>query len=169
MGKDFVTIALLCQMAEVIVLLGGNLGDPVITLAAATDLIATRIGQVLAQSRDHWTEAWGFTDDRLFLNKAIIIDTAMAPEAVMEALLVIERDLGRERSSGVRYAARPIDLDILFIGNEVIDRPGLTVPHPRVQQRAFALAPTADVAPGLIHPLLGRSVLDLLNDLLQAR
>jgi len=156
-------------MAEMIVLLGGNTGDPVITLTSAMGLIAERIGPVLAQSRDHWTEPWGFDDDRLFLNKAIIIDTALEPGRVMEELLTIERELGRERSPDVRYAARPIDLDILFIGSEVIDQPGLIVPHPRVHQRVFALEPAADVAPGMIHPLLGRSVLDLLNDILQTR
>ena len=168
-GKDFVSFAFLCHMAEVIVLFGGNSGDPVVTLQAALVLITKRIGPVLAQSRDHWTEPWGFTDDRLFLNKAIIIDTALAPENVMKELLAIESELGRERSADVRYTARPIDLDILFVGSEVIDRPGLTVPHPRVHQRAFALAPTADIAPGLVHPLLGRPVLDLLNHLLQVR
>ena len=164
-----ITITLLCHMAEVIVLFGGNSGDPAFTFHAALGRITQRIGRVLAQSRDHWTEPWGFADDRLFLNKAIIIDTMVAPEQVMKELLAIERELGRERSPDVRYAARPIDLDILFIGSEVIDRPGLTVPHPRVHQRAFALAPTADIAPGLVHPLLDRSVLDLLNDLQQLR
>ena len=168
-GKDFVTIAFLCRMAEVIVLFGGNSGDPTLTFQAALVLITKRIGHVLALSRDHWTEPWGFADDRLFLNKAIMIDTALLSEKVMTELLAIERELGRERSPDVRYAARPIDLDILFFGNEVIDRPGLTVPHPRVHQRAFALAPTSDIAPGLVHPLFGRSVLDLLNDLLQTR
>lgn len=156
-------------MAEVIVLLGGNTGDPSNMLATATGLIAARAGPVLAQSRDHWTEPWGFTDDRLFLNQTIIVDTVLEPEQMMEVLLTIERELGRERSPDVRYAARPIDLDILFIGSGVIDRPGLTVPHPRVHQRTFALGPTADVAPGQIHPLMGRSVLDLLNDLLRVR
>ncbi|MEO8733711.1 MAG: 2-amino-4-hydroxy-6-hydroxymethyldihydropteridine diphosphokinase [Flavobacteriales bacterium] len=156
-------------MSEVIVLLGGNMGDPANTLAIATALIARHIGPIVAQSRDHWTEPWGFEDDRLFLNKAIIIATTQVPEAVMEELMAIERELGRERSPDVRYSARSIDLDILFIGSEVIDRPGLTVPHPRVHQRTFALGPSADIAPALIHPLLGRSVLDLLNDLLKTR
>ena len=159
---------LLCHMAEVIVLFGGNSGDPALTLQAALVLITKRIGPVLAQSRDHWTEPWGFTDDRLFLNKAIIVDTTLAPEDVMKELLAIERELGRVRSGDARYTARPVDLDILFIGTEVIDRPGLIVPHPRVHQRAFALGPAADVAPSLVHPLLGRSVLDLLNAIAQA-
>jgi 2-amino-4-hydroxy-6-hydroxymethyldihydropteridine diphosphokinase len=168
-GEARAASTLLCRMAEVIVLFGGNSGDPALTLQAALVLISGRIGPVLARSRDHWTEPWGFTDDRLFLNKAVIIDTALAPEAVMEALLAIEGELGRMRSPDVRYAARAIDLDILFIGSEVIDRPGLIVPHPRVHQRTFALGPAADVAPDLVHPLSGRPVLDLLNDLLQVR
>jgi 2-amino-4-hydroxy-6-hydroxymethyldihydropteridine diphosphokinase len=151
-------------MAEVIVLLGGNVGDPCAILASATVRIVERIGPVLAQSRDHWTEPWGFQDDRLFLNRAIIVDTGSSPEAVLDNLLAIERELGRKRLSKVRYAPRTIDLDILFIGELMVDLPQLVVPHPRVHERAFALGPAADIAPSLVHPVLGRTVLDLLND-----
>ncbi|MEZ4807162.1 MAG: 2-amino-4-hydroxy-6-hydroxymethyldihydropteridine diphosphokinase [Flavobacteriales bacterium] len=150
---------------EVLLLLGGNTGDPKCTLAAAEAALEERVGKVVARSRDHWTEPWGFADDRPFLNKAVLIATSMAPEELLIRCLAIETELGRRRGDGVGYAARPIDIDILLIGDEVIGMPGLQVPHPRMQDRAFALAPAADIAPGAIHPVRGLSILDLLNEL----
>lgn len=146
-------------------LLGANRDDPHATFARATTLIEDRIGPILASSRDHWTEPWGFQDSRLFLNRAILVETTMPPEKVMEKLLAIEQELGRVRpADGHHYVSRPIDLDILFVDDQVIERPGLSVPHPRVHLRVFALSPAADIAPGLVHPLLHRTVLDLLNE-----
>lgn len=150
-------------MAEFTLLLGANLGDPYATFARATTLVEDRIGPILASSRDHWTEPWGFQDVRLFLNRAILVETGLEAGTVMEKLLAIEQELGRRRPAVSGYASRLIDLDILFIGEQVIEQPGLMVPHPRVHQRVFALSPAADIVPGLVHPLLHRSVLDLLN------
>ncbi|MCC7502184.1 MAG: 2-amino-4-hydroxy-6-hydroxymethyldihydropteridine diphosphokinase [Flavobacteriales bacterium] len=147
-------------------LLGGNEGSPLVALADAEALIGERIGAVRAHSRDHWTEPWGFEDPRLFLNRALCVTTTLAPEALLMEALAIEARLGRKRSEGPRYVSRPIDIDVLFFGDAVLDLPLLKVPHPRLQQRAFALAPLADIAPALVHPFLGRSVLHLLNDLL---
>jgi len=156
-------------MAEITMLLGANRDDPHTTFARATTLVEDRIGRVLASSRDHWTEPWGFQDSRLFLNRAVLVGTSMPPEEVMEKMMGIEQELGRVRPADGHYASRPIDLDILFVGEQVIDRPELSVPHPRVHQRVFALSPAADIIPDLVHPLLHRSVLDLLNDALQQR
>ena len=150
-------------MAEFTILLGANMGDPHVTFGRAITLIEYRIGAVLAFSRDHWTEPWGFQDSRLFLDRAIQVGTDLDPAVVMEKLLLIEAELGRVRPSDGRYASRPIDLDILFVGERVIDQPGLTVPHPRVHQRPFALSPAADIVPDLVHPILHRTVLDLLD------
>ncbi len=152
---------------EVLLLLGGNIGDVRTTLSKAEENIASRIGPVLSRSRDHWTEPWGFEDDRLFLNRALLVESAHDPMRLMEECLAIERELGRTRDGALGYSARTIDIDILFIGDRVITDPGLTVPHPRVQDRAFALGPAADIAPDLVHPVLRRSVLELLNDVLQ--
>lgn len=154
-------------MAEFTILMGGNRGGLRAVFAQATGMIEARIGPVLATSRDHWTEPWGFEDDQLFLDRAIVVGSAMEPPSVMKALLAIEQELGRERPAMGGYAPRTIDLDILFIGEEIFDLPGLTVPHPRVHERAFALGPAADVVPGLVHPVLQRSVMDLLNTVLQ--
>lgn len=148
-------------------LLGANRGDPHATFARATTLIGERIGTLRATSRDHWTRPWGFTDDRLFLNRALLVDTRQAPQQVMEALLQIETEFGRERPAGGGYASRTLDIDILFAGEQVIELPGLSVPHPRIHQRAFALAPAADIVPGLVHPRLHLTVLHLLNNALR--
>ena len=153
-------------MAEFTILLGANMDDPHATFARVTTLIEDRIGPVLSSSRDHWTEPWGFQGDRLFLNRAILVGSESAPERVMEKLLTIEKELGRERPADGSYVSRVIDLDILFIGDQVIDGPEVTVPHPLVQQRAFALGPAADIVPDLVHPQLGITVLDLLNKVL---
>ncbi|MGB3527164.1 MAG: 2-amino-4-hydroxy-6-hydroxymethyldihydropteridine diphosphokinase [Flavobacteriales bacterium] len=153
-------------MAEITLLLGANRGEPHATFARATTLIEDRIGRILASSRDHWTEPWGFQDDRLFLNRAILLESDLAPARVMEKLLEIEKELGRERTSSDGYASRTIDLDILFIGEQVIEQPGLSVPHPRVHERTFALAPAADIIPDLVHPVLKRMVIDLLDQTL---
>lgn len=150
-------------MAEITLLLGANRGEPLATFARATALIEERIGQVRAASRDHWTEPWGFADEQLFLNRALLVDSDQPPGVVMEKALVIETELGRQRIPGSGYISRVIDLDILFIDGQVIDQPGLTVPHPRVHERAFALAPAADIVPALVHPVLQRTVLDLLD------
>lgn len=153
-------------MAEITLLLGANRGEPHATFARATTLIEDRIGRILASSRDHWTEPWGFQDDRLFLNRAILLESDLAPTRVMEKLLEIEMELGRERTSSDGYSSRTIDLDILFIGEQVIEQPGLSVPHPRVHERTFALAPAADIIPDLVHPVLKRMVIDLLDQTL---
>lgn len=152
---------------EVLLLLGGNVGDPVGTLGQAERLLGVRAGRVVARSRDHWTVPWGFTDDRLFLNRALLLVSTMAPEELLGEVLAIETTLGRRRTGGHRYGARTIDIDLLLIAGSVVNSPGLEVPHPRMHERTFALAPAADVAPGWVHPLLGRTVLQLLNDLLQ--
>ncbi len=149
---------------QALLLLGGNTGDPTATLGLAEAMIAREAGGVLARSRDHWTEPWGFEDSRLFLNRALLMETTLPPETLMRTLLRIERELGRERGSE-RYAARSIDIDILLLNGQVIGTEALTVPHPRMHERAFALEPAADIAPQWVHPLLHRTVLELLNDL----
>lgn len=150
---------------ESVLLIGGNAGDPPAMLARAEAIIDERIGRIVARSRDHWTEPWGFVDERLFLNRALLLRTVLEPTALLDGLLGIERALGRVRDRTVRYAPRGIDIDILLIGEAVIDLPQLQVPHPRMHQRAFALSPAADIAPNWKHPVLHRTVLQLLNDL----
>lgn len=155
-------------MPAAVLLLGADQGDPPATFAAAMQRIAEEVGPVLGTSRDHWTEPWGFVGDRLFLNRALLVDIGAIPaREVMHRLLTIERALGRVRHADQRYGPRSIDIDLLFLGEEIIDEEGLQVPHPRVQDRAFALGPAADIVPQLVHPLLGLTVLALLDEVLR--
>lgn len=151
------------RMAVFTVLLGGNLGDVQHTFARAVARLRSTVGTVTAMSRDHVTEPWGFTDAHLFLNRAVQVESSAAPAEVMEQLLRIETELGRTRAADGRPASRTIDIDILFIADRVLHMPGLTVPHPRVHERVFALSPTADIAPMLVHPVLGRTIMELLS------
>ena len=152
---------------EAVLLLGGNVGDVHAAFSKAERHLVARAGAIRSRSRDHVTEPWGFTDDRLFLNRALVLDTELAPDALMRTCLGIEVELGRVRDGADAPKARTIDIDILFIGDRIIDTPGLRVPHPRVHQRAFALGPAADVVPDLVHPERHRTVLQLLNDVLE--
>ena len=152
---------------EALLLLGGNIGDVSATTLRAEEMIGQNVGTVLSRSRDHWTEPWGFHDDRLFLNRALLVRTDLSPHDLLENCLEIERQLGRTRTSGQGYAARTIDIDLLLCGDQVISSSDLLVPHPRMHERAFALAPAADVAPAWSHPILQRPLLTLLNDVLR--
>ncbi|MCB0791016.1 MAG: 2-amino-4-hydroxy-6-hydroxymethyldihydropteridine diphosphokinase [Flavobacteriales bacterium] len=155
----------MCKGSEVLMLLGADLGDPPNTFSRAEKALEEEIGRIRARSRDHWTHAEGFDSDLLFLNRALVLTTDLAPEEVLRRSLGIEIALGRVRVPDGPVGPRVIDLDILLIGELVVDRPGLRVPHPRMHQRAFALGPAADIVPGLRHPLRGRTVLELLRDL----
>ena len=148
-----------------LLLLGGDRGPLRSAMEQAITRLGERAGRVLAVGREHWTEPWGFADSERFLNKAVLLATPLAPAALMEVLLGIEHELGRHRTPGAPPGPRTMDIDILLYGSAVIDQPTVTVPHPRMHQRRFALAPAADVAPAMVHPLLGRTVLELLNAL----
>ena len=152
---------------EVLLLLGGNIGDVVATMHRTEEMIGEHVGTVLSRSRDHWSEPWGFHDERLFLNRALLVRTDLSPQDLLEKCLVIERRLGRTRAPGQGYAARTIDIDVLLYGDRVISTPDLVVPHPLMHERTFALGPAADVAPAWSHPILQRPLLTLLNDVLR--
>lgn len=155
-------------MKEVLLLLGGDLGPVAENLERAAGAIEARCGKVLARSRDHWTEPWGFKGAGLFLNRALRVATALAPEELMAELLRIEEGLGRTRAEGSGYASRTVDIDVLLMEEITLQRPSITLPHPLFHVRRFALAPAADVVPWAVHPVLGRTVLELLDDLRSA-
>jgi 2-amino-4-hydroxy-6-hydroxymethyldihydropteridine diphosphokinase len=140
--------------------LGTNLGDRQLNLRRALERLE-ELGPVRASSFRE-TDPLGVTDQPKFLNAAAELATELAPRELLERLLAIERDLGRERAGEARWGPRIIDLDLLAYGNEAIDEPGLTVPHPRLADRRFVLEPLYELNEDLTLPD-GRRVRDLLG------
>lgn len=140
--------------------LGANVGNRRENLDRAVELLAAEPGvRVLAVSSVRETDPVGYEDQPRFLNAACALETELRPRELLERLLAIERALGRERA-GPRFGPRTIDLDLLLYGNETLDEPGLTVPHPRLAERLFVLEPLYELAPDLVLPD-GRAVRDL--------
>lgn len=130
--------------------LGGNLGDAAANLREAFAALGRLPGtRLLRASRLYRTPAWGVTAQPDFVNAVAMIDTALAPSALLQHLLRIERDAGRHRlaDGSDRWGPRTLDLDLLLYGDQVIDTPGLTVPHPHLHERAFVLVPLLEIAP----------------------
>jgi 2-amino-4-hydroxy-6-hydroxymethyldihydropteridine diphosphokinase len=142
--------------------LGANLGDREATLRSAIELLGAEPGvEVVAVSTLRETDPVGYLDQPRFLNGAAALETTLEPRELLERLLAVERALGRNRG-GPRYGPRTVDLDLLLFGDRVVDEPGLTVPHPRLAERAFALEPLLELDPGLVLPD-GQRVQELLT------
>lgn len=146
-----------------VLLIGGNQGDRVALLEEACSKIHTRIGSIAKVSKVYETEPWGFEADQNFLNMALLVDTDLDPEAVLHTALDIEAELGRVRL-GHGYASRPMDIDVILYDHQVLNSPDLIVPHPRMQHRRFVLQPLADIIPWYRHPVLRKSITDLLAE-----
>jgi 2-amino-4-hydroxy-6-hydroxymethyldihydropteridine diphosphokinase len=132
--------------------LGANLGDREGTIGRALDLLEEQAGiQVVRVSTLRQTEPVGYLDQPRFVNAAAELETSLSPRALLDALLAVERELGRTRE-GPRFGPRTIDLDLLVYGDRVVDEPGLEIPHPRMHERRFALEPLAELAPALVVP-----------------
>ncbi|HET6395283.1 MAG TPA: 2-amino-4-hydroxy-6-hydroxymethyldihydropteridine diphosphokinase [Pseudoxanthomonas sp.] len=129
--------------------LGANLGHPQATLRRAAEALGELPGtRLVALSRFYRTPAWGRIDQPDFVNAAALLHTTLRPKALLDALLEIERRAGRERDPGTRWGPRVLDLDLLLYDGRRIELPGLRVPHPHLHERAFALVPLAEIAPG---------------------
>jgi 2-amino-4-hydroxy-6-hydroxymethyldihydropteridine diphosphokinase len=132
--------------------LGSNLGDREATLRRAlARLNAAHAIRVLEVSRFRETDPVGFTDQPKFVNAVAAVETELAPRELLETLLSVERAMGRTRE-GPRFGPRTIDLDLLLYDDEIIDEPGLRVPHPRLHERTFVMEPLAELEPGLVVP-----------------
>ncbi|TFF35962.1 2-amino-4-hydroxy-6-hydroxymethyldihydropteridine diphosphokinase [Mucilaginibacter psychrotolerans] len=150
-------------MVSVFLLLGTNLGNRQLHLQQAIEHVRQQISEVINASAVYETQSWGKTDEPDYLNQVIQLETDLPARNVLEKILTIELQMGRTRE--VKWGSRIIDIDILFYGNEVIDEPGLVVPHPQLHNRRFTLEPLAELAPDMLHPVLNKNILVLKNEL----
>jgi 2-amino-4-hydroxy-6-hydroxymethyldihydropteridine diphosphokinase len=154
-------------MTTAYIALGSNLGKRQLALRAALDhlsrLPATRVLKT-ATFRET-APVGGPPGQGPYINSAVAVETALAPRDLLTALLSIEHTLGRDRSTETRNGPRTADLDLLLYGDQIINEPHLTVPHPRLHQRLFVLEPLAEIAPDTIHPVLHQSIRNLLQNL----
>jgi len=148
---------------KVILLTGGNRGNRKDYLAHALFFIGQKTGFIYNQSAIYETEPWGFEDQTPFLNQAILLETKLNPYELLKEIQSIEVQLGRQRN-GRRYSSRTIDIDIIFFGERIISDNNLIIPHPRLQERRFALAPVYEISPDWWHPLLKKSVCTLYHE-----
>jgi 2-amino-4-hydroxy-6-hydroxymethyldihydropteridine diphosphokinase len=149
-------------MVESVIALGSNIGDREANLRLAIKAVG-RYGTLTSLSSVYETEPMYEEDQGWFLNCVLTLDTQLGPRALLDALQSVEAEMGRVR--GKRNGPRLIDLDILFYGDSVILEPGMEIPHPRIAERLFVLAPLADLAPGRVHPVLGKTVAELAGSL----
>lgn len=158
------TTALTTASHEYILLLGSNIGEPARTLGKACAAVKESIGEVVASSAMFSSQAWGFESPDMFVNQALKVASELSPLLVLQAIHSIECSLGRVRVPDSGYVSRTIDIDILHWNGGVFREKELTIPHPRVSDRRFALMPMCQIAGTLIHPVTGLSYQDLLHN-----
>lgn len=140
---------------KIIILLGGNLGDTKTLFRKARDLFVKKGYGFLDKSSIFKSEAWGYTSKNTYLNQVIVLEkNNSSPKAILESCLTIEKELGRERTDSKNYTDRPIDIDILYLDELVLDEKDLIVPHPRLHLRRFTLQPLVEILANFIHPIL---------------
>ena len=150
-------------MSSAYLLIGGNKGNRLKYLRSAVVLISQRIGNIIRSSSIYATEPYGFRDRQQFLNICVLVETTLSPHSILDIILQIETTLGRKRKPE-KYVSRSIDIDILFYDDIMLQEPSLIIPHPELHKRNFTLIPMAEVSPGFIHPVLGKTISKLLEE-----
>ena len=149
--------------------MGGNLagarGTPEQMLAGAVVRIGALLGRVTGRSSLYSTEPVGYADQPRFLNAVVAVETELGPRELLEGLLGIEQEFGRDRSAGIQNGPRTLDLDVLLYGDWVVSEAGLEIPHPRLAERAFVLVPLSEIAAAVCDPRTGQSVGQLMESL----
>ncbi len=148
-------------MNSAVLLLGTNIGNRSEALRIASQLIVKDAGPIVRKSPIYETAPWGNTDQAPFLNQAMEIETELFAAKLLKTLLQIEKEMGRLRLQ--KWEPRLIDIDILFYNSDIIKEADLTIPHPLLQERRFALVPLAEMMPTFIHPVFKSSIHDLLR------
>ncbi|GET32488.1 2-amino-4-hydroxy-6-hydroxymethyldihydropteridine diphosphokinase [Prolixibacter bellariivorans] len=149
-------------MLQVDILLGGNVGNTLEIFNKAKVQMVEKAGQIIQESSLYQTEAWGFDSDP-FLNQVVTIETTLLPQGLLQKLFSIETYFGRERK-GNGYSARTLDLDILFVEDQVMNEPTLIIPHPRMAERRFVLEPLNELYPNRIHPITGKTISQMVSE-----
>jgi 2-amino-4-hydroxy-6-hydroxymethyldihydropteridine diphosphokinase len=149
-------------MNKVFLLIGGNIGDRLQNLHQAINGLSAVCGPIIQQSAVYETAAWGITDQAAFLNQALLLTTSLPAQELITTILSVEEEMGRRRME--KFGPRVIDIDILFFNDEIINEPNLIIPHPQLQNRRFALAPMNEIAPQLVHPVLHKTIAQLLAE-----
>lgn len=161
----------------VTLLTGSNAPEREAILHRTADLLAERVGRIVARSRIYASQAWGFSSSEPFANQALRFETTLSPIEVLGTVLDVEQRIGRDRAqeeavkraSGEHYASRVVDIDVMFCDDEIISEPRLRVPHPLIHEREFALEPLCEIMAHYRHPELGRSLRDIYEELKEKR
>ncbi|MEO8820246.1 MAG: 2-amino-4-hydroxy-6-hydroxymethyldihydropteridine diphosphokinase [Ginsengibacter sp.] len=148
-------------MNKLFLITGGNVGDRKKSLETAASLIQERAGKIINRSKIYETEAWGITNQPDFYNQVLIVKSKFSAREVLDMILKIEEEMGRRRT--VKNAARIIDIDILFFNDDIVNEQNLIIPHPEIGNRRFVLMPLTEIASQMIHPVLKKTMKELLS------
>ena len=149
-------------MNRTYLLIGGNVGNRLKNLREARKQITVKCGMIVKQSAIYETAAWGKTDQASFLNQVVLVETELSAREVLDRILKAEMEMGRMRNE--KFGPRTIDIDILFFNDDIIHEEGLTVPHPQLHLRKFALEPMNEIAADLKHPVTGKTINEMLEE-----